>query len=445
MNVYEMDILYRLVTSSDVRSVTVKIMDSVTEDDFADPDGREIFRAVREAWNVNGRLVPEAFCGRFHALPDIMTTESESRFFPLEDVIARLKIETAKRRTIVVANTLRASVGESPEKALETAARQVLEIRASLEAVRSGRGEYADAIREWRANRKSVALTAEDVYEKIIITREKGGRGFNTGLWWWDELAGRLRRGNTYVIAGYPGVGKTTLATNLGWSLAQRGKRVWNYCVELTSEESFEVLGGHIVGKSDLTEDDEILAYAAIQGCPYRFFEPPRSMSWQEHLALIERTARAERFDLVIVDNFGYLVRVGRNKTEAEEEASARLKGLAQELSIPIIVLHHLRKPESDQTEPEPTQHTVRGSGAICGDASDVFILHHPLIADADVEGASTRHPVGYLMCGKPRWGKGGKRYVRLDGSKRLYSPATWDEYPRQSKRASFRSRNNGG
>ena len=152
-------------------------------------------------------------------------------------------------------------------------------------------------------------------------------------------------------------------------------------------------------------------------------------MSWQEHVATIERTTRAERFDLVIIDNFSFLVRVGRNKLEAEEEASARLKGLAQELSIPIVVLHHLRKPESDQTEPEPTQHTVRGSGAICADASDVFILHHPLQTDSE---DNTRHPVGFLMSGKPRWGKGGKRYVRLEGDKRLYSPATWDEYPRK-------------
>lgn len=427
MNAYETDVLYRLCASAEERSITVRIFDAITEDDFGDPACKGLFLAAKECWNEKGRLTPEAFT-RSPIIQDILSAESETRFFPIDDVLARLKIETIRRRATAVGNVLVTSAGKDPEKALEVAARSILEIRTSIEAAKAG-GEYSDAVREWRARRTSPALTAEDVYEKIVIARERGGRGFSSGIWWWDEVAGRFRRGNTYVLAGYPGVGKTTLALNLGWAMALGGRRVWYYGIELLSEEAFEVLAGLVVGKATLDAADEVTAYAEIQGSPFRFFEPPKTMTWQEHVATIERTARAEKFDIVIIDNFSYMVRVGRNKFEAEEEASARLKGLAQELSIPIIVLHHLRKPESDQTEPEPTQHTVRGSGAICADASDVFILHHPLMTESE---EATRHPVGFLMSGKPRWGKGGKRYVRLEGDKRLYSPATWDEYPRK-------------
>jgi replicative DNA helicase len=427
VNAYEVDVLYRLVASAEERSMTVRIMDAVTEDDFGDPACRDLFRTVRQGWETTGRLTPETFmrCG---ILSDIITGDSESRFFPIDDVIGRLKVETVRRKATTVGNALVTAAGADPEKALEVAARQILEIRASVEAAKAG-GEYSDAVREWRARRTSPALTAEDVYEKIVIARERGGRSFSSGLWWWDEVAGRFRRGNTYVLAGYPGVGKTTLALNLGWAMSIGGLRVWYYGIELLSEETFEILAGLVVGKANLDAADEVTAYATIQGSRFRFFEPNRAMTWSEHLAVIERTARAERFDLVIIDNFSFLVRVGRNKLESEEEASGRLKGLAQELSIPILVLHHLRKPESDQVEPEPTQHSVRGSGAICADASDVFVLHHPLMTESE---EATRSPVGFLMCGKPRWGKGGKRYVRLEGDKRLYSPATWDEYPRK-------------
>jgi replicative DNA helicase len=427
VNAYEVDVLYRLCASAQERSITVRILDAITEDDFGDPACKGLFLAVKECWNEKGRLTPETFT-RSPIIHDILSAESETRFFPIDDILGRLKVETTRRKATSVGNALISSIGADPEKALEDAARRILEIRASIEAAKAG-GEYTDAVREWRSRRKSVALTAEDVYEKIVIARERGGRGFSSGIWWWDEVAGRMRRGNTYVIAGYPGVGKTTLAVNIGWAMSLKGLRVWDYCVELLSEESFEILAGHVMGKATLDAADEIAAYAEIQGRPFRFFEPNKAMTWQEHLATIERVSRAERFDVVIVDNFSFLVRVGRNKLEAEEEASARLKGLAQELSIPIIVLHHLRKPESDQTEPEPTQHSVRGSGAICADASDVFILHHPLMTDSE---EATRSPVGFLMSGKPRWGKGGKRYVRLEGDKRLYSPATWDEYPRK-------------
>ena len=430
MNTYEADILYRLVASAEERSITVRIFDSVAEDDFADPGCRDLFVAARNGWVANGRLAPETFtrCG---ILTDIITSDAETKYFPLEDIITRLKTETIRRRAISIGNAIVSSSGTDPEKALEDASRRILEVRSTISASRSG-GEYTDAVRDWRLRRTSPALSAEDVYEKMVISRERGGRGFTSGVWWWDETAGMFRRGNTYVLAGYPGVGKSTLALNIGWAMARRRLRVWYYCIELTSEESFEILAGLVVGRATLTHDDEVAAYAEIQSYPFKFFEPHKSMTWQEHMAVIERTAREERFDVVIIDNFSFMVRVGRNKFEAEEEASAKLKGLSQELSIPIVVLHHLRKPESDQTEPEPNQHTVRGSGAICADASDVFILHHPMVTDSE-EDNGTRHPVGYLMCGKPRWGKGGKRYVRLDGSKRLYGPASWDEYPKKS------------
>jgi len=69
----------------------------------------------------------------------------------------------------------------------------------------------------------------------------------------------------------------------------------------------------------------------------------------------------------------------------------------------------------------------MKGSGAILADASDAFILHHP-IGDEETH---TRHEVGYLLSGKPRWGKGGKRYVRLEGAMRTYFPAIAGEYKR--------------
>jgi len=106
-----------------------------------------------------------------------------------------------------------------------------------------------------------------------------------------------------------------------------------------------------------------------------------------------------------------------KNTYEVENVASARIKALSQELAIPILLLHHLRKPESDQLEPEPNVHSMKGSGAILADASDAFILHHPM-DDAETQ---TRNEIGYLLSGKPRWGKGGKIYVRLDGAKRTY------------------------
>ena len=299
--------------------------------------------------------------------------------------------------------------------------------RENVLALGKLRSDYAELVNTFRDKFVSTAITAEDVYAKIIATDARSDKNILTGLDWWDGFMGPFRRGNTYVIAGYPGAGKTTLALNLAWGMSRLGSKCWYYCLELKAEETFEVLAGHVQRTAELTKGDYVEAYAKIQGTGMRFYDPKGYMTWDKHLEQICDTVRKEELDAVFIDNLGFLTRAAKNTFEVENVASARIKGLAQELEIPIILLHHLRKPESDSIEPEPNIHSMKGSGAILADASDAIILHHP-IGDADTQ---TRHAVGYLLSGKPRWGKGGKRYVRLEGNMRTYFPAISSEYQR--------------
>lgn len=274
----------------------------------------------------------------------------------------------------------------------------------------------------------SKALPAEYVYEKIALKKQQGIKAIPTGVDWWDEWAGPFRRANLYCIAGYQGCGKTSLAINLTWPMAQRGVKVWNFCLELTAEETFEVVAGHVLGKAALTDDDMVGAYATIQPTGYRFHEPERDKGWKQNLEDICDTVRKDKIDLVVIDNFSYLTSVDRNSYETERVAAKALKGLSQELEIPVIVIAHLRKSDRDDAEPEPTAHSVLGSGAITQVASDVFILHHPMTGNED----QSRYSVGYLLSGKPRWTMGGKRYVHFAGFKRTFTPSTSAEYKRQ-------------
>ena len=301
-------------------------------------------------------------------------------------------------------------------------------IASNAKELEAAHRDFLATMKEYHEKFESRALTAEQVYTGRLLRLEKGaGEPIFTGVWWWDEFVGPFRRGNSYLLSGYPGVGKTTLILNLLWEIAKTGRRVWYYCLELTAEEAMEVLIGIILKKAKLSEADWTLGYATIQSSPFLFFEPAEYLTWEQHLALIAKTVRKEKMELVVIDNLSFLTRVVRNQNEVEGVASAKIKSLSQELAIPIVLLHHLRKPDTDKGEPDPTPHTVRGSGLLLADASDSFILHHPLIEDED----GLRHEVGFLMSGKPRWGMGGKRYVCLERGTRKYDHATAMEYPR--------------
>src|SRR3990172_1733262 len=155
--------------------------------------------------------------------------------------------------------------------------------------------EYLECLGQFRKRFISPAITAEQVYEMRLMRQEKGAAAIPTGLTWWDSFAGPFRRGNTYIIAGYPWAGKTTLAINLAWSMANSGRSVWYYCLELTAEETMEVLAGHITKKAVVSEADCTAAYAEIQATSFRFYEPTKYLPWEKHLAQIGETVRKEK------------------------------------------------------------------------------------------------------------------------------------------------------
>lgn len=270
-------------------------------------------------------------------------------------------------------------------------------------------------------------MTADDVFERRELAKESSENPLKTDLLFWDGLVGPFRRGNLYVLAGYAGVGKTTLAMQLAWAIARQKRKVWFYCLELTPIEVLEVLAGHICADTDLTEENIVLAVCEVMKSGFRFFDSTQMRPWEVHLEIITKAVKEEGIEFVVIDNFHYLTRVTKNQFETEGVVSQRLKGLSQVCNIPILLIHHLRKPESDSSEPEPTIHTMRGTSALLNDASAAVLLHHPLSPEGTEDGA--RKAVGKLIYGKARWGQGGTRYVRLIGWKRLYESATSDDY----------------
>lgn len=307
---------------------------------------------------------------------------------------------------------------------IEKNRREILRLREEVGGVLS---DYQDS--------QSLSVTAEEAYQIICDEKAAGKKSIPT-FPLWDDLFGPLRPGNLYVIAGYPGCGKTSWALNMAWAIAQHDK-VWFCCLEMEPGEVLSMMAP-IAEREVLVTDTETLmtsAYAKIQPTGMRFSRIPGSRDWKAMFKTIMRTTEMEKFKVLFIDNFMFLTRAPRDVLTVEGIVSMGLKQEAQRLGIPIVLLHHLRKPPEDGTEPEPGAHAMRGSGALHADASVVAILHHPLVkGEGDMY--ATRDPVGYLAAGKNRWGGGGKRYVRLDGVRHVYEGSASSQYQRTGRGA---------
>jgi len=302
-----------------------------------------------------------------------------------------------------------------------------------------GHKKFLAGLEKIREKYVSSLLTYDEVWEMKIEADKNNENPILTGMEFWDDLVGPLRRGNLYVLCGYAGVGKTTLSIQIAWAIAQQKRNTWLYCLEMTAPEVLEIVAGHITKNADPKEKEYAIASTEAAASGFRLFDSAiRYAKWDEHLQNIVTETRRNNIEFLVVDNFHYLTRVDRNSLEIEGVVSQRLKSLSQELNIPILLLHHLKKPEGivNGQEPEPTVHAMRGATALLNDASSVLILHHPLAKSTTPEYEGARQSVGKLTNAKARWGRGGVRYVRLFGSERTYYPATLSEYAPPKKRS---------
>lgn len=278
-------------------------------------------------------------------------------------------------------------------------------------------------------------------------------KGLRIGLRPVAELLGRLRPGNVYINTAYPKAGKTTLGMNVAWDLAKRGIPTLFYCLEMTPEEVAESLLMHIFQTETLTREHWEKAYGQLMPPGWLFGWNPKPLGWKQTLDVIREAVRERGVQFLVVDNFHYLVRAEKDPVIQEALVSMEIKALAVELNIPVWLIVHPRKQDTQSaTERAPTFQDLRGSAALAADATAVLILHRPTVGADGMEDVETpRSPLGFLRADASRFTKGGQRRIFFDAARQTFREPTAEEIteyaPRpkgQGKRA-FRYRGNAG
>ncbi len=249
--------------------------------------------------------------------------------------------------------------------------------------------------------------------------------GVKTGIPQLDDAVS-LRHGKVCVLAGATSSGKTSFALQIADQVAQRGKVVGFFSLEMSSEEiAVRVLAsgtntdtraieskptGEIVrrleGHLPDLEGRSLYIDDAVDLNPFSIRAKARQLQMRHGL------------DLIIVD-YLQLMTYNGPRCSREQEVSSMSRGMklaAKSLGVPIVLLSQLSRKHLDEKR-EPELRDLRESGSIENDADVVMMVHRKL---------DKRETT--LLIRKQRQGPLGRIDFDFDGSVQRFRPTGY--YP---------------
>ncbi|GGE81324.1 replicative DNA helicase [Stappia taiwanensis] len=246
------------------------------------------------------------------------------------------------------------------------------------------------------------ALSATIEMAAAAYQREGALSGISSGLKDLDALMGGLQPSDLIVLAGRPAMGKTSLATNIAYNVAEayraeeqpdgslkttNGGVVGFFSLEMSAEqlatriisEQTEISSSKI-RRGDISEHDfEKLAAAAqtMQVVPLHV-DQTGGISIAQLVARARRLKRQRGLDLLIVDYIQLLSGSQKNqgnRVQEITEITTGLKALAKELNVPIIALSQLSRQVEARDDKRPILSDLRESGSIEQDADVVMFV----------------------------------------------------------------------
>jgi len=244
------------------------------------------------------------------------------------------------------------------------------------------------------------------VFEETVAMLEErtgGMLGIASGFYDWDRLTQGLISGNLIILAGRPGMGKTSFAVNVAQHVAIReGKSVAIFSLEMGEHELAQrILASEAnlpfgsLRSGRLSESQWERLYNTIQrtGQASIFIDDSPNPSLVEITSKARRLKAEKGLDLLMLDYLQLMQAGGRYESRQLEIAaiSRGLKQLAKDLKIPVIALSQLsRQTERRTGDHRPQLADLRESGAIEQDADMVCFLYREELYskdDPDVKG----------------------------------------------------------
>ncbi len=306
---------------------------------------------------------------------------------------------------------------------------------------------------------KSFGEATKEALQLAEKALNSGGHlsGFTTGLDSLNSKIGGLHKSDLVIVAGRPGMGKSSLATNIGFAAAKRllqdqedgiepaksaGAAVALFSLEMSADQlATRVLAEQSgissenlrMGRISQQEFRSLARAAAeLQSLPLYIDDTP-GLTIAALRARARRLKRQKGIGMVIVDYLQLLQGTGRgsagdNRVQEISEISRGLKQLAKELDLPVMALSQLSRAVEQREDKRPQLSDLRESGSIEQDADIVLFIYredyylaarqpaddHPEI-DKWREEMARVYGLAEVIVAKQRHGSTGKVRLKFD------------------------------
>jgi len=238
----------------------------------------------------------------------------------------------------------------------------------------------------------------KDAYHCLDFRKQRGENeydGISSGFSDLDNLTAGFQGSNLILLASRPSVGKTAFALNIARHAAvEKALPVLFVSLVHTRVELADRLlccqariDSHRLRRGHLSHEDMVKVFAAgeILTAAKLLIDDTPAQGLLRIAANARRLKREIDIRLIIIDSLQAIDPEDRRGSRQEQVAniSRRLKYLARELEIPIIVLAQLNRSSEDRQDHKPRLSDLRDSAPLEQDSDVAMLLHQEFWPEA--------------------------------------------------------------
>lgn len=287
----------------------------------------------------------------------------------------------------IVNNATKEDIDSDASEQIEEAEKKLFEL-SNQGDINGGFVDFSDAL-------TSSLSHIEQAYQK-----DGKISGLPTALDALDNKTGGLNNSDLIIIAGRPAMGKTALATNIAYNVAEymmhakdldeKSKGVAFFSLEMSADQlasrilsTVTQTNGHKMRTGELDNAEFTRIAAAVrelEKIPLYIDDTP-GLNINSIRTRARRLKRNKGLGCIVIDYIQLISGTGSKRSEGNRvqelsEISRGLKILAKELNLPVIALSQLNRGVEQRDDKRPVMSDLRESGSIEQDADIVMFVY---------------------------------------------------------------------